>query len=335
MSNQRSSNVDITEAPTGITQSVARALRILQCFSDATPHLRVSDVSAQLDLTPSLVSRLFATLEYEGFVARDEERGSYRLGPSVLSLAGIALNHDHLRMEALATMQHVAARLSLGVNLSVLDRDAIFYLGHIDAPDQPRAYTLIGRHNPLHSTGMGKVLLAFLPAAERDALIARLTLEPFTVHTISRREDLEAELATVRSSGWALEMEELALGRACIAGPLRDHDGSVVGAISISGSLTTFDWDRRKAELIRAIIEATDRISMQLGYITAPRTAAGDWRSLDGTRARSNAQVIGGASDTSANQVGAAASSGRATEETMSSTTTHAKNGARKDGNHR
>lgn len=280
---------DEIEAPAGLTQSVARALRILLCFSDHTPQLRVSDVSAQLDLTPSLVSRLLGTLEYEGFVEKDEDRGVYGLGPSVLWLAGIALNHNHLRTQALGTMQAVASRLALGVNLSVLDHDAIFYLGHIDAPDAPRGYTLIGRHNPLHSTGMGKVLLAFLPEAERDALVSRLTLEPFTVHTISGREALEAELATVRANGWALEMEELALGRACIAGPLRDHDGAVVGAISISGSLSTFDWQRRREELIRAIIEATDRISIRLGYITAPRTSSGGWVSLDGPRApRSN-----------------------------------------------
>ena len=274
-----------SETPSGITQSVVRALRILECFSDENPQLRVSDITEQLGLTASLVSRLLATLEHEGFVARDEDTGFYTLGRSVLTLAGVALNHNRLRIEALETMQKTSNALQLGVNLSVLQDDAIFYLAHIDAPGTPRPYTLIGRHNPLHATGMGKVLSAFLPDKDRESLLARIPYHPYTTHTITNQRDLEAELQTVRTRGWALEMEELALGRACVAGPVRNRTGKVVAAISISGPLSTFRWDERKDELTRAMIEITDSISMRLGYITAPRKAGGEWRTPEGTPA--------------------------------------------------
>lgn len=222
---------------TGLTQSVSRALSILTCFTDETPVLRMTDISSRLGLTPSLVSRLLLTLEHEGFVERDEETGFYRLGKSIVTLAGVTLNNNRLRIEALSEIQSVANILGLGVNLAILHEDSIFYLAHVDGPKAPRAYTLIGKRNPLHATGMGKVLLAHLPDLIRAEYLDNLILHPYTTHTITQRDALETELNNVRLQGWGLEMEELALGRACIASPIRDHRGEVVAALSISGPL--------------------------------------------------------------------------------------------------
>ncbi|MEQ8676437.1 MAG: IclR family transcriptional regulator [Aggregatilineales bacterium] len=254
----------------GLTQSVMRALSILSCFNDQTPQLRMTDISQRLNLTTSLVSRILATLEHDGFVEQDPASGMYHLGRAVLTLAGVALNHNQLRMEALTEMQDASSELGLGVNLSVLDGDAMFYLAHIETPETPRPYTLIGRRNPLHATGMGKVLLAFLPENEQKAILKRLDLVPYSVHTRTNADDLLKELAQIRERGWGVEMEELALGRACIAGPIRDSSGTVVGALSFSGPLSQIQWDQRKEQLTKKIIEVCDRISMRLGYISAP-----------------------------------------------------------------
>jgi DNA-binding IclR family transcriptional regulator len=235
----------------------------------------VSDIGEELGLTNSLVSRLLATLEHEGFVERDVDTGQYQLGPTVLSLAGVSLNHNRIRAAATREMQVVAGRLGLGVNLSVLHHDSIFYLGHVDSPDAPRPYTLLGRKNPLNATGMGKVLLANLPSAERARLLDALPLVAYTEQTITDRTLLTKELEAVRRRGWALERDELALGRACIAGPIRDASGSTVAAMSFSGANSAFRWDERRDELTSAIIEVTDSISTNLGYVTAPPESFG------------------------------------------------------------
>jgi DNA-binding IclR family transcriptional regulator len=254
----------------GLTQSVMRALSILNCFSDETPELRMTDISQRLELTTSLVSRLLATLEHDGFVEQDEATGMYRLGRAVLTLAGVALNHNRLRMEALSEMQEASQEVGLGVNLSVLDDDAMFYLAHIETPEVPRPYTLIGRRNPLHATGMGKVLLAFLPEYEQEAILQRIELTPYSVHTCTDVGELYEELRLIQERGWAREIEELALGRACVAGPIRDSSGVVVGALSFSGPLSQINWEKRHEELTQKIVEVCDRISMRLGYVTAP-----------------------------------------------------------------
>lgn len=265
------------ERNTSLTQSVTRALSILQCFNDESPTLRVSDISARLGLTASLVSRLLQTLEHEGFVEKNDDTGFYRLGKSVIALASVALNHNRLSVEALTEMQAVAAEYGLGVNLSVLDGDSIFYLANIDGRQAPRAYTLVGRRNPLHATGMGKVLLAYLPPDERKTLLSRQPLLRYTARTMTDQTQLEQELEQVRTQGWATEVEELALGRGCIASPIRDQMGKVIAAISISGPLRAMRFEERQQELVNLAIEVADRISIRLGYITAPQTALAEW----------------------------------------------------------
>lgn len=255
---------------TNLTQSVTRALSILNCFTDETPELRMTDISQRLNLTTSLVSRLLATLEHDGFVSQDENTGMYHLGRSVLTLASVALNQNQLRMEALSEMQDASRDIGLGVNLSVLDKHTIFYLAHIETPEVPRPYTLIGRRNPLHATGMGKVHLAYLPLNQQEELLDELELISYTVHTCTDRDRLYEELQLVRERGWAVEIEELALGRACVAAPIRDASGRIVAALSFSGPLSRIQWEQREKELTSKIIEVCDRISIRLGYITAP-----------------------------------------------------------------
>jgi DNA-binding IclR family transcriptional regulator len=262
-----------------LTQSVERALSILSLFTDETPALRVADASARLGLGQSTVSRLLATLEALGYVAKDDHTGRYRLGAEVIRLGGVALNDNELRRQALADLHDVSAATGLGANLSVLRRYGpadwgIFYLAHFDGAKAPRTYTLIGRRNPLHATAMGKVLLAHLPVDQRQAILDVLPLPAYTPHTITARPALEAELECVVRRGYAVECEELAFGRACVAAPIRNRSGRVVAAMSLSGPLSAMRLLEREPELARLAIECADHISSRLGYVSAPMLSA-------------------------------------------------------------
>ncbi|HYG57515.1 MAG TPA: IclR family transcriptional regulator [Symbiobacteriaceae bacterium] len=255
------------EGGAALTQSVTRALAILSCFSDQQPELRVSDFARILGLTQSNVSRLLSTMESLGYVERDENTGLFRPGLHLVTLAGIALNQVEIRKQALVELQTLESRLGLGANLAILKDDHIFYLAHLDGPRAPRMYTLLGRRNPLHATGMGKVLLAFLPEHEVDAILARTGLPAYTANTITSDDRLKAQLETIRIRGYGTEREELALGRACVAAPIRSRTGAVVAAISVSGPLTEINLDEREETLARVVIEAADHISVRLGYV--------------------------------------------------------------------
>lgn len=254
-------------ADAGSNQSVERALTVLRVFTTGRSELRVSDVAKLADLGLSTASRLLATLEAAGFVDRDPVSGLYRLGLDMVSLGGAVLNSHPVHREARQIAQNLAAELGLGVNVAVRRDAALFYLLNFEGRQAPRAFVLAGQRNPLHATGIGKSLLTGLSATERRALLPDDRLVSYTPHTITSHAALDAEIEKTIARGYGGELEELALGRACVAAPIRDGSGGVAAALSVSGPLSAIDLQRREVELSRVVIEAADSISIGLGYV--------------------------------------------------------------------
>ncbi|MFR9725552.1 IclR family transcriptional regulator [Streptomyces sp. MS19] len=273
------------EQGTSTNQSVERAAAVLAAFHDGRP-LRGADVASRAGLGQSTTSRMLATLEALEYVERDAESGLYRLGTGLITLAGSALNQHPVHRAARQHAQEAAALLGLGVNVSVLHRGTVFYLANFEGALAPKSMTLAGQRNALHATGMGKCLLAGTTPDQRRAMLP--DLPRFTGRTIGTHEELDAQVESVLGRGYATEVEELALGRACVAAPIRDTTGGIAAAISISGSLSAMDLDSREGELSGRVIETADEISTALGYtgptvhphlpgpaVAAPRTPGG------------------------------------------------------------
>lgn len=261
----------------GGTQSVERALGLLKAFSEERPELRVSELARQSGLGQSTVSRLLATLETLGYVERDDRSGLYSLGHDIVTLAGVALNQSPVHREARQIAQNLACSLGLGANVAKRRGAEIFYLLDFEGQLAPRSFTLIGRGNPLHATGLGKSLISEMPAEEVETLLSEDGLHAYTPHTITEHTALHEALVEVRSRGYAKEVEELAFGRGCVAAPIRGRTGEVIAAISISGPLSALDLKNRETELANAVVEAADQISIGLGYVTAMPGAGVRW----------------------------------------------------------
>ncbi|TKG73541.1 IclR family transcriptional regulator [Prauserella endophytica] len=249
----------------GMNQSVEKAAAVLATFLDGRGDLRVSDVAQRAGVGQSTASRLLATLEQLEYVERDEVSSLYRLGPAVISLAGAAVNQHPVHREARQHAQALACSLGLGANVAVRRGASLFYLCNFEGTLAPKSYTLLGQRNPLHATGIGKCLLLGLTPDQRRELLPELPR--YTQHTLTTHDALDADLATVAERGYAIEREELALGRACVAAPVLDGSGTVTAAISISGPLSAIDLPNRELELGRKAIEVADSISIGLGYI--------------------------------------------------------------------
>jgi len=254
-----------------VVQSVERALSILTCFTDSEPQLRVGDLARRLGIAQSTVSRLIMTMETLGFIERDPLTGMVRPGLQLVTLAGVALNQIEVQRQAQAELAMVASDLGLAANLAMLRGDEIFYLTTFEGPKAPKLFTMIGKRNPVHCTAIGKALVAYLPLKEREELLDRIAYPAFTPHTAPSAEHLRLMLEEVSQRGYATEREELALGRACVAAPIRDASGKVVAAASISGPLSALALDKEEVDLAARVIEMTDRISRKLGWLTVSR----------------------------------------------------------------
>lgn len=257
-----------SDAKNSLTQSVVRAFSILSCFTPEQPNLRVTDFAQKLGLTQSNVSRLLATMESMGYISKDETTNLYKLGTEVIALSSIAINNYEVRKQALPELYKIESTYGLSANLGILNNQQMFYLAHVDSHSSPKMYTMVGTSQPLHATGIGKILLAYLPVEEQKKILEEKKLDAFTNNTITDLDELYSQLQEIREKGYAIEKEELALGRACIASPIRNNAGKVIAGMSISGSLSMMNLEEREKHLSQIAKETAQNISEKLGFFS-------------------------------------------------------------------
>lgn len=220
------------EQPAVQVQSVDRALAILDLLA-RRGEAGVTEIAAELDVHKSTAFRLVGALENRQLVEQVSDRGKYRLGFGIIRLAGATTATLDLPREGQPVCERLAEELDETVNLAILDTGAATNITQSYGSAAVTARNWIGQRTPLHATSSGKVLLAW--ADEKVLEDALDTLERFTPNTITSRSKLLAELKLTRERGWASTNEELEIGLNAVAAPIRDAEGTVVAAVSVSG----------------------------------------------------------------------------------------------------
>ncbi len=149
------------------------------------------------------------------------------------------------------------------VHLAVLDQGEAVYIEKVEAPGFFKVNTWVGRRMFLHSTSVGKCLLAWLPKHDVENLVKQQGLKKRTPKTITSITRLIAELEHVKQSGYAVDDEENSLGARCLGAPIFDTMGNVTAALGASGTLTQTDEDS-VPRIIEALKETARRISRQM-----------------------------------------------------------------------
>ncbi|GAA3992347.1 IclR family transcriptional regulator [Streptomyces sp. NBC_01352] len=244
-------------------QSVDRAVSVLEILA-RHGEAGVTEIADELDVHKSTAFRLLGVLENRGLVAQAKDRGKYYLGAGVLRLAGAAAVRLDISQEGVPVCREVADELGETVNIAVLDDDAAVNIMQARGTASVTAQNWLGRRTPLHATSSGKVLLAHMPPTLREGLLAR-SLPRFTERTITGASVLRSELAAVVEQGYGIAVEELELGLAAVAAPIRSHDGKVIAAISVSGPVYRLTSDQLP-ELAKRAVEAGAELSRRMGY---------------------------------------------------------------------
>jgi DNA-binding IclR family transcriptional regulator len=247
-------------------QTVERAIAVLDSFTHERPEQSVMELSAELELHPSTVRRLLASMEAGGLVERVERSGAYRLGLKVIELAGIALNQRDLVRHCLSELDTLRDQLGLNSNLAVLFQMDVLHLAYAVRSDTPRYYTVIGRRAVAHCTSLGKVLLCELPRGLVHEDIRRRGWRPYTPNSIQDASRLDEELDRVRAQGYAIDEEERTVGTVCVGAPVRDFTGTVIAAISVTGPADELRSDRRR-EATEQVVTHAQMVSRKLGHI--------------------------------------------------------------------
>jgi DNA-binding IclR family transcriptional regulator len=220
-------------APVG---ALLHGLAILDLFSADQRVLTVGEIARRLDMHKSSASRLAATLSTAGYLeTAGAAAGRYRLGSKLLGLAALAADADALPRVATPVLERLVAQCGETGHVAVLDGIEVVTVGVVDGWHSVRMHSTVGKRSPAHATAIGKALLAALPDAEVRRRYGRRALDRRTPNTIRTVAELVAQLGEVRAAGWAADREELEDGLRCIAAPVADHTGAIVGAVGLSG----------------------------------------------------------------------------------------------------
>jgi len=245
-------------------RTIQRACNILRCFSEDNPELGVTTISNKTGIHKSSTSRILSSLQQEGFVEQNDQNSKYRLGLGLVSLAGLVIERLELRDVIHPAIQDLARITQETINISVLKDDECINIENINSPQAIQHTGLLGRRNPLHCTSTGKVFLANMPDEERQHILPD-SLRAYTPHTITDHSQLQADLKNVRKQGFAVARDEFKEGLSAIAAPIRNHDGSVIATVSISGPSYRLDKERIDT-YIPYLENSAHEISEKLGH---------------------------------------------------------------------
>jgi DNA-binding IclR family transcriptional regulator len=251
-----------------MSQSLDRALVLLDELAGG--HKTLDELAERLSVHKSTVLRLLRTLESHRFVQREGVR-YYRLGTSLFTLAFQALDERDVRRTVEPALRELNAQTGHTVHLASYEDGEVIYVDKYESRHNVRMYSRIGRRAPLHCTAVAKVLLAAMPAPEREALAKSLSYEKMTPNTITTPRAYLAELVRVAERGYAVDNEEHEEHIHCIAAPVRDARGAVVAAMSLSVPQVLLDLDGLLA-LVPTLLAAAERASAECGYTGLKRS---------------------------------------------------------------
>jgi DNA-binding IclR family transcriptional regulator len=224
----------------------------------------ISEISRKTGYPKSKVHRVLLTMAKRGYVRKEPQTDRYQVSLRFFALGGVALNKLESKQVATPFLEKLRDASGETAHLAVMDETGVFYIDKIESAQSIRMYSYIGRRAPIHCTGVGKVLLAYQPEHEVDALLSS-GLKRYTEHTITDGKKLKEELAKIRRLGYGVDNEELELGLFCIAAPIRNHLGQTVAAVSISGPGVRLTRSKIR-EFIPLVIRVASEISYSLGY---------------------------------------------------------------------
>jgi len=212
-----------------------KGLTLLQAFDEDRPRLTASQAGQHCGMTRTVARRLLLTLAHLGFVATDGKL--YWLTPRVLRLGQSYLQSSRLARAVQPFLQRVTSSTGETAYLAVLDGDEVAYIARNGPQQAMSTGYVLGARVPAQLTAAGQVLLARHEDSAIDGWLAGIELTPRTPFTLTSKPRLRQTLAQIRDQGWALSEQQLAPGQRGVAVPLRDLQGVVVGALSVTLSM--------------------------------------------------------------------------------------------------
>lgn len=243
--------------------SVDRAFEMLETIRDQG-DVGVTELAEVLNVSKSTVHNHLNTMETRGYVVKQD--GSYQLGLRFLSFPDVLQKSNRLYQTAKDEVDDLVERTGERSQILCEENGYGVYIYQQTVDRAITTNSKVGSRVSLHSTAIGKALLAFQPQEKVDRILDRDGIPAKTENTITSRDEFEEELKRVREEGIAFDDEEGIEGMRCVAAPIRDEDNVSVGAISVSGPCTRITGDQFRETIPREVERAAQAIEINYRY---------------------------------------------------------------------
>lgn len=248
-------------------QSIDRLFDIMEKLSEYPYGITLTELSLEVGLHASTTHRLLSCLLVRNYVQKDPSTNKYRLTLRLFEIGNRVMGGTNLLPIALPQIEHLAAFTSETIHLVARRGNEVVYLYKEEAHNSIiRTASFVGLHNPMHCTGVGKSIMAYLPKHEVQSIWESTEIVQYTPNTITTYEALLADLEWVRTNGYAMDREEHEIGVACIAAPIFSYAGLPVAAISVSFPISRVTPEQQ-AIFTKEVINSAKHISTALGGI--------------------------------------------------------------------
>ncbi len=248
----------------GASRAVDRTLTLLKVLGESQAEMGTRELARVLGIPVAATYRLLATLEQHHFVRRDAATDKFSLGSAILELASQLLENIDVRRVAAPVMEWTREKCNETVSLYVVDGHERVCIERMESRQGVRSVVAVGSRKQLHSGASGKILLAYMPEEQRQAVL-QAPLARFTEKTLTDPVALSQELEQVCVKGYACSIGESSPDSWSVAGPVwAPREEQVKAALTIVAPMTRHNAETERT-LCNLVIEAAAEISKRLG----------------------------------------------------------------------
>jgi len=248
-------------------QAVDRAFQLLRNIAE-TQDGTLTEISMNAGMAPSTTHRLLMTMQNHGLVAFDESNQHWQIGVEAFRIGSAFLRRTKVVDAGRPSMRTLMEKTGETSNLAIMDDSQVVFISQIETPAAIRASFPSGTRAAMHSSGIGKALLAELSREKVQAILQKSGLPSFTPNTITSATALFADLKEIRQRGWSIDNEERTAGMRCIAAAIFNEYGEPVAGISISGPSARLT-DEKLGEFAPLVKRMADKVTLAIGGVIA------------------------------------------------------------------
>ncbi|MCY4305414.1 MAG: IclR family transcriptional regulator [Aestuariivita sp.] len=224
-------------------KSLDRALMILETLSNSRSSTltELANTSGQV---PATVYRVLITMEKRGIVEFEEASQTWTIGANAYLIGSRFLRRTSLVGRARPVLRRLMDTTGETANLAVERDGQVLFLSQVETQETIRAFFPPGTLSPMHSSGIGKALLAQFSESRLKAIVRAHGLPEFTKNSITNFESLICDLEEIRQRGFSIDNEERNDGMKCVAAAVFDSNNEAIAGLSISGPTSRLPDDR-------------------------------------------------------------------------------------------